>query len=401
MKLFISVIMSVFNNECHLKESIQSILDQTYDKFEFIIVDDSSTDNSLRIIENFMLKDSRIRLIRNSKNIGLTKSLNIALKLAKGDYIARMDADDISKPLRFERQLNFLNKHKDYAIIGTRSIIIDKSSTPISYMKTPYSDRQIRKTFPLKNAFIHSSVMFSRNIVEQIGYYDESFTFAQDYELWCRIMLFQKGAILNQVFHYWRKIDEGISNKNKVLQNVFADAVRGRYGALYLMMEDRNIHSSKKQAIALGKLISIATINGNNSLYDFVLRKINDHNLSNRLIISVFNMVKGNKNNYLKDKMIVALEGIMRKNIFEKYQLASLYKQKGKTKEAKKIFKKLLNRNEKTIKEGAYFHLGEIEYQCENLCQAEMYFRKTLVLNRSHFKAISYLHKIKKLKKLL
>ena len=108
----VSVIMSNYNTpEEYLRESIESILNQTYSHIEFIIVDDCSTDNSLNVIKSY--KDDRIVLIENTENLGLTKSLNKALKQAKGEFVARMDADDISLPTRFEKQVAFLKQNSD------------------------------------------------------------------------------------------------------------------------------------------------------------------------------------------------------------------------------------------------------------------------------------------------
>ena len=117
-KDLISVVMSNYNtDELYLRASIESILNQTYKNFEFIIVDDCSSDNSVSVIESY--DDKRIKLIKNPKNMGLTKSLNIAIKAAKGEFIARMDADDISLPQRFEKQVEFLTQNPEYIACGT------------------------------------------------------------------------------------------------------------------------------------------------------------------------------------------------------------------------------------------------------------------------------------------
>ncbi len=121
----VSVIMSVYNGDKYLREAIESILNQTFTDFEFIIVNDGSTDNSLEIIESY--DDERIKTINNKKNIGLTKSLNKALKFAKGKYIARQDADDVSLPNRFEKQVEYLDSHPEVALVGTSVYLIDEN----------------------------------------------------------------------------------------------------------------------------------------------------------------------------------------------------------------------------------------------------------------------------------
>ena len=115
----ISIIMSVYNSERYLKEAIESILNQTYTDFEFIITDDSSTDSSLRILEKYKNNDERITLIRNSENVGLTVNLNRMMDLARGKYIARMDADDISLPKRIATQYYFMEKNTEIGVCGT------------------------------------------------------------------------------------------------------------------------------------------------------------------------------------------------------------------------------------------------------------------------------------------
>jgi glycosyltransferase involved in cell wall biosynthesis len=120
----LSVIMSVHNGEKYLREAIESILNQTFTDFKFIIINDGSTDNSLAIIRSY--DDKRIRILNNGTNIGLTKSLNKALKQAKGKYIARQDADDVSLPDRFEAQLKYFVQYPEVALLGTSTYIINQ-----------------------------------------------------------------------------------------------------------------------------------------------------------------------------------------------------------------------------------------------------------------------------------
>src|SRR3989338_5597380 len=119
----ICVIMSVYNGLPYLKEAVKSILNQTYKNFEFIIVDDASRDKTWQFLKS--LKDKRVKLIQNKKNLGLAASLNIAIRLAQGDFIARMDADDISLSNRFEEQIKYLTKHQEIDLCGTWVPLID------------------------------------------------------------------------------------------------------------------------------------------------------------------------------------------------------------------------------------------------------------------------------------
>lgn len=184
----VTVLMPVYNAGAYLEHSIRSILGQTWTDFEFLIVNDGSTDNSRDIVLSF--RDARIRLIENSANIGLTKSLNRGLKSAGGEYVARQDADDISCPARLERQVKFLDAHPDVVLLGTRARAVDEKGAPTreQRLRIPVGLHAIRWYLMFQNAFVHSSVMFRRTIVwEKIGGYNESFERAQDYELWSRI----------------------------------------------------------------------------------------------------------------------------------------------------------------------------------------------------------------------
>ncbi len=182
----VSVVMSVFNGEKYLREAIESNLNQTFSDFEFIIINDGSTDKTQEIIEEFADRDSRIRFI-NQSNMGLTKSLNKAIKLARGEYIARMDADDIALPERFEKQVAFLEKEGDVALVGTAYYEIDDKGGVIGRKVFPQSDVEIRKIMLKYNPFFHASVMIRREVFEVVGLYGESIPFAQDYDLWLRI----------------------------------------------------------------------------------------------------------------------------------------------------------------------------------------------------------------------
>jgi len=182
MKPKISVIMPVYNAEKYIGEAIESIRNQTFANFEFIIIYDLSFDNSLKIINNY--SDSRIRIIENKKRIGLVKSLNKAVKCARGEYIARQDADDISLPDRLELQLEFLEKHPKVALIGTGIYVIDKNGD--------VTEKRIMHPNPKKsllkgNRFIHGSVMFRKAVIDEFGAYNELFKNSEDYELWLRL----------------------------------------------------------------------------------------------------------------------------------------------------------------------------------------------------------------------
>lgn len=186
--------MSVFNNEKYIQESIESILSQTFKDFEFVIVSDGSTDKTGEILDGF--NDFRIKIIKNKKNIGLTKSLNKALKIAKGEYVARQDADDVSSPERFRKQVEFLNNNSEIKVLGTFAYGINNTGKILRKEMAPVSWVTVKKNLIKNNSFIHPSVMIKKDILDKVGLYNEEFETTQDYELWFRILKVAKGANL-------------------------------------------------------------------------------------------------------------------------------------------------------------------------------------------------------------
>jgi glycosyltransferase involved in cell wall biosynthesis len=206
----ISVLLSVYNGEKYLREAIESILNQTFTDFEFIIVNDGSTDNALEIIKSY--DDERIRIINNEQNIGLTKSLNKALKQARGEYIARQDADDISLPNRFEEEMKYLDEHPETALLGTSVYLIDKFGEIIG--KHIVLAKPSKKDLLKGNQFNHGSTIFKKEIIDKVGGYNELIRYSQDYELWLRIAKQYKVRNLTQVLYKLRLHDENVGLTN-------------------------------------------------------------------------------------------------------------------------------------------------------------------------------------------
>lgn len=209
----ISVIMSVYNtNEEWLRESIDSILNQTFLDFEFIIINDGSTNNAEEVILSY--KDNRIKYVKQ-ENQGLASALNKGLDIALGEYIARMDSDDISLPERFEKQVKFLDENKDIFILGTWFETFPQKQVIVLPKNVQYLDL-------LNGCKIgHPTVMFRRTEFEKYNLkYNESFKAAQDYELWSRAIHFFKFANIQEVLLKYRCHEKSIStSKAKVQQN--------------------------------------------------------------------------------------------------------------------------------------------------------------------------------------
>lgn len=182
--------MPVYNGEKYLRESIDSILNQTFQDFEFLIIDDGSSDRSLEIIKSY--QDNRIRIIKNAKNLGISQSLNNGLNLAKGDYIARMDCDDISLPNRFYTQVNFLNRNSEVVVVGSYMDLIDPEGykTKQQYLY-PLTNENIIYSMLYSNPMGHPSVMFRREEVIKVGGYrlkkEWNNLSTEDYDLWLRL----------------------------------------------------------------------------------------------------------------------------------------------------------------------------------------------------------------------
>lgn len=170
----ISVVMSVYNTEKYLEEAIDSILNQTYQDFEFIIVNDCSTDRTWEILKDYEKRFSSIKLINNTENLGLTKSLNKALAIAKGEYIARMDADDISEPNRFERQLAYFKEHQSIDILGTFSNDIDEQGQAFRTRTAPVDHKDIVNMLPKLCPISHPTVIFKKIVWKKLGFTTKS-----------------------------------------------------------------------------------------------------------------------------------------------------------------------------------------------------------------------------------
>jgi glycosyltransferase involved in cell wall biosynthesis len=182
----VTVLMAVYNGGNYLKHSIESILSQTYKDFEFLIVNDCSTDNSMETIESF--KDERIIVHSNKVNLGQTRSLNVGLKLSKGKYIVINDADDLSLPQRIEKQLDFILKHPQYVVVGASSFIMDQKGKIWRTFLKPTDSFEILFAVLTDNPLIHGSVIMEREIILANGGYNEDFRICQDYELWSSLL---------------------------------------------------------------------------------------------------------------------------------------------------------------------------------------------------------------------
>jgi len=210
----ISVLMPVYNSEKYLKEAIESILNQTFSDFEFLIINDGSTDQSVNIIESY--GDSRIRLIHNEQNQGLISTLNKGIDLSQGKYIERMDSDDISLPARLEKQFKLMEENEDIGICGT----LFQSFGNHNYIPNHPEDSELIKAHLVFGCYIgHPTVMIRKSIFKKYNLrYDNNFKHAEDYELWTRVIKYSKFTNIQEILLHYRSHDSQICHKFAQIQ---------------------------------------------------------------------------------------------------------------------------------------------------------------------------------------
>lgn len=289
----ITVLLSVFNGEEWLVECIESILEQTYSNFEFLIINDGSLDNSLEIIKRYANLDKRIRYISQS-NIGLTRSLNKGLAIAKGDWIARLDSDDIARPKRLELQLDYALKKKA-ALVGCQSIIINSDNSikrrifvPIEHKKL-YLNLQKQKKF-----FSHSSVLFNKELILNLGGYRKIMKKSQDYDLWLRVSEIADIGCIKYFGNYLRDHKKRISyNSNGIEQRIYSHCanishiLRVNYGHKYDPLNNKTSDKLFIKFVSDNLEIS-GTLNFYKKLYKFKNKTNNLPSLMKILLIPIY-----------------------------------------------------------------------------------------------------------------
>jgi len=229
----VTVLMPVYNGEQFLRESLESILSQTFGDFEFLIIDDGSTDNTWNILQEYAGADKRIILIQNPQNIGLTRTLNCGLELARGKYIARMDADDVSLPNRLQKQVEYMELHPEVGVLGTDVSYIDSTGKVLRRGLAKHerieSPALVRWKLFWKCALYHPTVMVRRALLEQTGLsYEPEFETAQDYSLWAHLSHHTVVTCLPDVTVYYRILHTSISRSRSEEQRHVTKTVMQR-----------------------------------------------------------------------------------------------------------------------------------------------------------------------------
>jgi glycosyltransferase involved in cell wall biosynthesis len=190
----ISAVMSVFNGSQYLADCLDSVLKQTYSNFEFIIINDGSTDNTAEILDSYADKDSRLSIHHEKENLKLVRALNKGCKIARGKYIVRMDADDVCELHRFETQIRFLEDNPDIGILGSWVQNIDQKGNKLGIWQVPTDPSHIAWTLQFDCCMAQPSIMMRNDVLNKLDYYRISALQCEDYDLWCRASFVTKLA---------------------------------------------------------------------------------------------------------------------------------------------------------------------------------------------------------------
>lgn len=304
MPPLISVIMPAYNAEKFIKQAIDSILNQTFKDFEFLIINDGSVDNTKMIIEDYVKCDARVKLINQERNQGIVAALNVGLKQALGKYIARMDSDDIARPDRFALQVNFLEKHPEMAIVGGgyAPFSTDSKRSDIFHVA---GSLEIAWRFLSNTQFCHPTVMFRKELINDCGLYPPQE--AEDYAYFSRIIKKYRGANLRRVLIDYREHPKSRSfaSKKEISQsvmNVFRENYRYYIGQMEFV--DEFFRFQHDNLMTFGFLLKSIKIN--KQIISRICRDYNMNQKSGEVYVLwlkiIFKCVKGLIKNYLFGK---------------------------------------------------------------------------------------------------
>jgi len=230
MKPKVSVLLPVYNGCNEVSRAIDSVLDQTFLNFELIIIDDCSTDNTVEIVTEFINRDNRIKLYKNANNLGLTRTLNIAIRKSSGSLLARIDADDYWNKDKLLKQVAYFDSNKKCILCGTEYYIVSYDDVQ---MNAFHDNLDPKKMIPKRNPFAHSTAMFKRDVVLKIGGYDESYICSQDYKLWVDLIPYGDFALLKEKLAFISLSDKSITFTKFRKQKINSLRVK-----LYLLRRD-------------------------------------------------------------------------------------------------------------------------------------------------------------------
>lgn len=226
----VSILLPFHNEGKYIKLAIDSVLNQDYKNFELICIDDSSTDNSRLILEEYQKVENRIHFYQNPQQLGIALSLNKGIHFARGEFIARIDGDDIwMDQSKLLKQIEFLNKNKDHVVVGTSCRIIDRSNNVIGFLKQTQKNEEIERKIFFRNPFIHSTVCFRKSALREVGLYDPKVLHAEDYDLWLRMKKIGKFSNLEEYITDYRIHRNSISFINQKRQSLSVIYLQWKY----------------------------------------------------------------------------------------------------------------------------------------------------------------------------
>lgn len=286
----VSVVMSCYNGELFLKQTIESILAQTYSNFEFIIWDDGSTDRSKEIIDSF--NDARIRYFYH-ENTGLGMALHLACEQVKGEYIARIDSDDIAYPKRFKREVDFLESHPDYVLVSSAVDYIDEEGNTLGRSLPCTIDRVLRGAIYRGNKIVHPMVMFRREAYVKTGGYSGVYYY-EDILLWSRMANFGKFHNIPSPLGQYRLLKKSLSRSENKYRPILFEFIKKMSKDPALMNSDIDMYNSlykqsKKNCIINEKGISRRKVTALYRVYKF-LKPILGERISQTISIFLTNV---------------------------------------------------------------------------------------------------------------
>ena len=297
--------MPVYNGEQHLKQAIESVLGQTFVDFELLIIDDGSNDGSGKIINSY--EDERIRLVKNKKNKGIIFSLNKGLALARGEYIARMDADDISLPERLSKQYRFMENNPGVALVGCWAKIIGEDGRPLNDKRLPSKHGEIKFNLLFRNPFIHSSIFFRKNLIKAMGGYDYNYKHAEDFALYSKLIKNNLKTVNLPEFLIKFRVHGG-----SIGQTTSTKSIQDKTAAKIMMENINNYFPTDSRVVEMirgGEKINkiknlLKTLSAHKKIFQVYATK---ENLNKRQIAEILPFYKERRKNiirrYIKDKL--------------------------------------------------------------------------------------------------
>lgn len=214
----VTIYMPVFNAQDYLSQAIESILSQSYTNFEFIIVDDASTDASWKIIKSYARRDKRIRAFKNTLNLGVSLTSNIAISHSRGKFLARLDADDIAMPDRIKKQVQFLTQKKQVVAVGGQCVLIDKNNKTVGYKTFPTNPKTLSNMIFWAVPIQQPSMMINlQKLPKDFAWYDRSKSSAEEINLMFRMLQYGQLSNLSDYLIYYRQLPNSLSHRNPKL----------------------------------------------------------------------------------------------------------------------------------------------------------------------------------------